>query len=516
VSIDTKKGRGDNVQNQIILKAENIEKSFPGTKALKKVSVELRKGEVHAVVGENGAGKSTLMNVISGVLPADSGEIILDNERLRLKNPNDARKAGIGLVHQELALCTHVTVSENVFIGRLPKKAGIVEQKKLYEMTKEVLEPFKTNIEPDQIVAELSVAQQQIVEIAKALSLNCKAVIFDEPTSSLNESEAQSLFEIIKEVTDKGIGVFYISHKLSEIFQICDRITILRDGALIKTVDTKSINADEVVADMVGKQLGNLYPEKSTCAVDGAEILRVENFTRFPYFKEVGFSLHKGEILGLCGLVGSGRTEVARAICGIDSKASGEVYLESEKISIKSYADALKFRICYLTEDRKFDGLFIDMDIKDNMIAPQLKKFSKYHLLNKSAIGELTTAYKEKLNIKFTAPEQKVSSLSGGNQQKIMIAKLLAVKPKVVIMDEPTRGIDVGAKAEVHKILRELSDSGIGVIVISSEMPEIVGVCDRVVIMNEGNVVSALKGDEVTQDKIIAEISEFNEQQECG
>lgn len=504
------------MQDHIILKAENIEKSFPGTRALKGVSVELRKGEVHALVGENGAGKSTLMNIISGVLPADSGDILLENEQLQIKNPNDAQKAGIGLVHQELALCTHVTVSENVFIGRLPKKAGIVDRKKLYEMTQEVLAPFKTTIKPDQIVEDLSVAQQQVVEIAKALSLNCKVVIFDEPTSSLNESEAQSLFEIIKDITDKGIGVFYISHKLSEIFQICDRITILRDGLYIKTVDTKSVNSDAVVADMVGKQLGNLYPEKSTCVKDNYEMLRVEHFTRFPHFNNVSFSLNKGEILGLCGLVGAGRTEVARAICGIDYRASGEVYLESKKIMINNYADALKNRICYLTEDRKSDGLFIDMNVKENMIAPQLERFSKYHILNKAVIKELTAEYKEKLNIKFTAPDQKVSSLSGGNQQKIMIAKLLAVNPKVIIMDEPTRGIDVGAKSEIHRILRELSDSGIGVIVISSEMPEIVGVCDRVVIMNVGHIVSELQGEDVTQDNIIAKISEFSEQQECG
>lgn len=502
------------MKDDMILHAEDISKSFPGTKALNHVTVELKKGEVHALVGENGAGKSTLMNIISGITQADGGKIILDGREIQIKNPNDAQKAGIGLVHQELALCPDVTVGDNIFIGRLPQKAGIVDRKKLYRMTMEVLEPFGTAIRPDQVVAELSVAQQQVVEIAKALSHQCKVVIFDEPTSSLNESEAQNLFEIIQKIKSKGIGIFYISHKLSEIFQICDRITILRDGTFIKIVETAETTADQVVSDMVGRKLGSLYPAKSTCIEYGKELMRVAHFTRYPQFDDVGFTIHKGEIVGLCGLVGAGRTEVARAICGIDKKASGEVYLEGKKIVSNHYADALRHKICYLSEDRKLDGLFVDMDIKENMIAPQVDVLSKHYILNRRVITELTENYKEKLNIKFTSAEQKMSSLSGGNQQKIMIAKLLALEPKVIIMDEPTRGIDVGAKSEIHNMLRELSDIGIGVIVISSEMPEIVGVCDRVVIMNVGRVVSELQGEAVTQENIIAKISEFNEQQE--
>lgn len=499
------------MEKNIILCAENIHKSFLGNKVLKGVSVQLRKGEIHALIGENGAGKSTLVNIISGVHQPDSGDIYLDDMKAEFKNPNDAQKAGIGLVHQELALCPHVTVGENVFIGRLPRKAGLIDRKKLYQMTQKVLEPFETSIKPDQIVEELSVAQQQIVEIAKALSLNCKVIIFDEPTSSLNESEAQKLLKIIDDIKKKGIGIFYISHKLSEIFQITDRITVLRDGNYIETVDTADTNTDHIISAMVGKEVKKLYPNKSTCIQEDEEILRVEHFTRFPEFKDISFTVCKGEVLGLCGLVGSGRTEVSRAICGIDKSKTGDVYLNDHKLTVRSYADALKNGVCYLSEDRKKDGLFVSMTLLENMMAPGLKRVSKYGLLNRRLVAKEMTEYKQKINIKYVSVNQSMNSLSGGNQQKIMISKLLALNPKLIIMDEPTRGIDVGAKTEIHAILRELADAGVGVVIISSEMPEIVGMCDRVVIMNVGSMVGELKGEDITQENIIAKISEFCE-----
>lgn len=499
------------MENNIILSTENIQKSFLGTKVLKGVSIELKRGEIHALIGENGAGKSTLVNIISGVHQPDDGDIFLDGVKQEYKNPSDAQKAGIGLVHQELALCSHVTVGENVFIGRLPETGGLIDRKKLYEMTEKVLEPFESSIKPDQIVEELSVAQQQIVEIAKALSLNCKVIIFDEPTSSLNESEAQKLMNIIEDIKKQGIGILYISHKLSEIFQITDRLTVLRDGSFIETLDTGNTNSDHVISSMVGKQVKKLYPNKSTCVNEKEEILHVEGFTRLPEFKDISFTVRKGEILGLCGLVGSGRTEVSRAICGIDKSKSGEVYLNGTKVSIKCYADALNNGICYLSEDRKKDGLFVAMTLLENMMAPELKNISRFGLLNRRMVTKQMADYKQKINIKYVTVNQIMNNLSGGNQQKIMISKLLALNPKLIIMDEPTRGIDVGAKTEIHAMLRELSEAGVGVVIISSEMPEIVGMCDRVVIMNVGNLVGELKGEDITQENIIAKISEFCE-----
>lgn len=497
------------MNKNVVLSANNIEKSFPGTKALKGVSIELMRKEVHAVVGENGAGKSTLMNIISGVYQSDAGDLLLDGRKIEVKNPNDAGKAGIGIVHQELALCPHLTVAENICIGRTPVKGGIIDRTEQRARARKVLSPFKTSIDPDDIVSDLSVAQQQIVEIAKVLSIHCKVIIFDEPTSSLNESEAQRLMEIIEDIKNQGIGIFYISHKLSEIFQMCDRISIMRDGNMIETRSIQDVNSDYVVSTMVGREITNLYPEKTVCLDEKKEILKVEGLTRFPRFKDVSFSVRKGEIVGLSGLVGSGRTEVSRAICGLDKKAVGDVYIEGKKVTIKNHLDALNHGLCYLSEDRKLDGLFVDMSLSDNMMAPELDRISRLGIIDKKHARRQLLDYKEKLNIKFAAPDQKMSSLSGGNQQKIMIAKLLALHPKLIIMDEPTRGIDVGAKSEIHAMLRSLSDDGIGVIVISSEMPEMVGVCDRVVIMNEGRVIGELEGADVTQDMIIEKISEF-------
>jgi len=493
------------MNKECILKVEEVYKSFPGTLALKGVSLEIKKGEIHSLVGENGAGKSTLMNVISGVLHADKGRVFLQGKEVYFHNPNDAQKAGIGFVHQELALCPHVSVAENVFIGRLPQKNGIIDRKKLYKLTEEVLAPFQSVIKPEQKVSELSVAQQQVVEIAKALSLNCKLVIFDEPTSSLNESEAQALFKIIRDIKSKEISVLYISHKLSEIFEICDRITILRDGIKIATHNISETTSESIVTEMVGRDLGNLYPAKSS--KKGEPILHVTNFTRKNKFSNISFNLNEGEILGLSGLVGSGRTEVVRAICGIDPFEKGGVSIRGKHIKLNNYHSAIQNGLCYMSEDRKLDGLFLNMSITHNIIAILLDKISKRMIVPKKQTIILAQKYQKKLNIRYADPGQKVNSLSGGNQQKVMISKLLAINPGIIIMDEPTRGIDVGAKSEIHNMLRELCNSGIGIIVISSELPEIVGVCDRVVVMHEGMMVSELTGEDVTSEKIISSIS---------
>ena len=496
----------NNMNEDAVLKVENIYKSFPGTQALKGVSLEIKRGEIHSLVGENGAGKSTLVNIISGVLNADKGKVFLQGEEVHYHGPSDAQKAGVGFVHQELALCPHVTVADNVFFGRLPQKKGIVDRKALNKAASEVLEPFKANIRPDQKVAHLSVAQQQIVEIARAISLDCKIVIFDEPTSSLNESEAETLFDIIRDIRGRGISVIYISHKLSEIYEMCDRITVLRDGSKIATHNVTDTTTNTIISEMVGRELGNLYPPKSTKL--GKPLMEVKGLTQKPYFDDISFSMQEGEILGLGGLVGAGRTEVARAICGIDAIEKGEVFIQGQKVKIHNYHHAIQNGLCYLSEDRKLDGLFLRMSITDNIIPLILGKISKNMLVQRKATRDVALQYKKMLNIKFASPGQKVGSLSGGNQQKVMIAKLLAVEPKIIIMDEPTRGIDVGAKSEIHNMLRDLCNKGIGIIVISSEMPELIGLCDRIVIMNEGVKRGELKGNEITQNNIISTISE--------
>lgn len=502
------------MDQNVVLRAKNIEKHFTGTYALKGVTVELKKGEIHALVGENGAGKSTLMNIISGVFPADGGSIYLDGEQVHFRNPNDAQMSGIGFVHQELALCQDLSVGNNIFIGHLPTTKGMVDNESLNRESRSILDQFGESgksIAPEELVSSLSVAKQQMVEIAKALSSDCKVLIFDEPTSSLNEGEAKGLFKVIRRLADQGIGIFYISHKMEEIFHICDTITIMRDGCKIETLPVKDTNAEHVVSNMVGRELENLYPRKSK--ERGREILRVEGLTRKPVFENVSFTTYQGEILGLCGLVGAGRTEIARCICGIDKRQAGDIYVEGQKLPIPNCKEAAKAGICYLTEDRKKDGLFLEMSLVENMIAPQIDAFSHYGLVSNRAAELETQKYKEMLNVKYASPFQNIGSLSGGNQQKLMLAKLLAMKPKVLILDEPTRGIDVGAKAEIHQLLRKLSDEGISIIVISSEMPETVGVCDRVVVINLGRVIGEIEGMQLTQEKIVATISEFSEGQ---
>ena len=499
-------------RGQIILTAKNVNKHFYGTQALKNATFALKAGEIHAIVGENGAGKSTLMNIISGVLPADSGEISLDGQQVHFKNPNDARVAGIGFVHQELALSQDLSVADNVYVGHLPKRFGMLDNRTLYRRTKDVLGNFGDTgkaIDPAAVVGDLSVAKQQMVEIAKALSSECKVLIFDEPTSSLNESEAAGLFEVIRRLAVKGIGVLYISHKMAEIFDLCDSITIMRDGHTIETVSVDETTTEHVITTMVSKDLGHLYPDKSKSI--GNEILRVEGLTSTPHFKDISFTTHKGEILGLCGLVGAGRTEIARAICGINKVQSGEIYLEGKNLHIHSCRDALRAKICYLSEDRRLDGLFIEMPLTENIIAPQIRNFAPGGIVSNKLAAKVTDENKEKLNIRYVSPYQVIGSLSGGNQQKLMIAKILAMKPKVIFLDEPTRGIDVGAKSEIHQLLRTLSDEGINVIVISSEMPETVGICDRVVIINLGEAVCELDKDELTQKNIVSAISHFSD-----
>lgn len=494
------------LEDNILLRISGITKVFPGTKALSEVGLTVKKGEIHALMGENGAGKSTLMNIIAGVFPQDEGTIYFDGKEVYFNNPKEAQEAGIGFVHQELSLCPHLSVAENVYIGRLPKAMGdIVDFVKLHSDCEEALRIFKTNVKPQQKVNELNVAEQQVVEIAKATSFNCKLLILDEPTSSLTEAETEVLFDVIRHLKSIGISILYISHRMAEIFRICDTISVLRDGQYVGTVDVKDTDSDNIIKMMVGRTISNLYPQKSTDI--GDELLKVENFSTEGIFKDINFTLRKGEVLGFAGLVGSGRSEIMRAICGIDPKSSGEVYLEGKKIDIKNYRDSIDAGIGYLTEDRKAQGLFLNLSVLKNVTAACLKKAVKGLLIKKEVETAIGEKYVKILNIKVANLNQPVNSLSGGNQQKGMIARWLAIEPKIIIMDEPTRGIDVGSKAEIHKLLRQLVKDGIGVIMISSEMPEIIGMCDRVAVVHEGRITGILESNELQEERIMAHAS---------
>ncbi|MDR1138139.1 MAG: sugar ABC transporter ATP-binding protein [Synergistaceae bacterium] len=496
--------------NEVVLKAENITKKFPGTLALDRVSFEVKQGEVHAVVGENGAGKSTLMNVISGLMEPDGGEIIFMGKRVRFLNPREAQDAGIGFVHQELSLCPHLKVSENIFMGRLPHGGNtLIDRKKLKEMTGNFLEKFHADFTADDIVKNLTVAQQQIIEIAKALALDCKLLILDEPTSSITENETKVLFGIIDEIKQQGVSILYISHRMEEIFKVCDSVTVIRDGCLIDTVKTGDVTSEQVVRMMVGRNIENMYPPKSTGISD--VILKVEGLNSKNMFMDISFSLKKGEILGFYGLVGAGRTETMRALCGIDSCDGKDVEFYGGKVENNAYRDSIDRGIVYITEDRKSQGLFLKMSVENNISAAKIENIKSDFRIDQGKESALCGRYVKELGIKIASEKQFVNSLSGGNQQKVMIGKWLATTPKVLIMDEPTRGIDVGSKSEIHKMLRKLSEEGVGVIVISSELPEIIGLADRVIVMHEGSITGELSGGDIKEENIIIYASNFKD-----
>lgn len=485
-----------------ILEVKGIHKQFPGTKALSNVSLTIHKGQVHTLMGENGAGKSTLMNILSGVFSPTEGEIILDGQTVKFQNPKHAREMGISIVHQELSLCPHLTVAENMFMGRLPKtKLGFMDKKRLRKETQKALSQFKSDISPDDLVSELSISEQQVVEIAKALTLDCKVLILDEPTSAITETEAASLFEVIANLKMKGIAIIYISHKFKEIFMISDCLSILRDGHYIGTYSTDEVTSDKVVQLMVGRELQNIYPPKS---VPGEkQLLRVENLSKKGLFEGISFSLNQKEVIGIFGLMGSGRTESMRALCGIDPKSSGQFWLNKEPITMNNINQAKNHGVVYLTEDRKSQGLFLEMSITRNIVSSDLGSVSSGMFMEVKKENDISERYSKLLNVKTPSVNQKIGSLSGGNQQKAMIAKWLWTNPKVMIMDEPTRGIDVGAKSEIYRLLREFADEGKGVIVISSELPEIIGVCDRVLVMHQGRIVGEVAGEQMNEQEIM-------------
>ncbi len=480
-------------------------KSFPGVRALSDVEFELIAGEVHALMGENGAGKSTLMKILAGVYEKDSGEILYNGQPVAFASPRDAQSMGIGIIHQELQLMNHLTVAQNIFIGREPRgRLGLfLDEEKLNRQAKAILDRMNLQLDPRAVVGALTVAKQQMVEIAKALSFDSRVLIMDEPTSALNEAEIAELFRIIRELRARGVGVVYISHKMDELKQISDRVTVLRDGEYVATVSTATTTVEAVISMMVGRTLTDAAPSQSL-ASQGEVALEVRNLNCGPLVRDVSFSLRKGEILGFAGLMGAGRTEVARAVFGADPVSSGEIFVNGSKAVIKSPSHAVARGIGYLSEDRKRFGLATGMDVESNVVMSNLAKFlSLGFFLRKLAIRKTATSFISLLNIRTPSPTQQVRLLSGGNQQKIVVAKWLSRDCDILFFDEPTRGIDVGAKSEIYKLLRSLANQGKAIVMISSELPEILRMSDRIVVMCEGRITGELLAEDATQERIM-------------
>jgi ribose transport system ATP-binding protein len=488
-----------------LISVQDLSKSFPGVRALSRVRFELMAGEVHALVGENGAGKSTLMKILAGVYSRDSGEIFYNGEPVNFASPRAAQMMGIGIIHQELQLMNHLTVAHNIFIGREPRgRLGVfLDEDKLNRQARDILAYMHLNLDPRANVGGLTVAKQQMVEIAKALSFNSRVLIMDEPTAALNNAEIVELFNIIRELKARGVGIVYISHKMDELKQISDRVTVLRDGEYVTTMPIGTTSMDTIISMMVGRTLMDVArpPEQAS---RGDVALEVRNLNCGPLVKNVNFTLRRGEILGFAGLMGAGRTEVARAIFGADKAESGEIIVRSVKASIKSPADAVALGIGYLSEDRKRFGLAVGMDVEFNIVMATLAKHLAFNfVLRRRGIRATVGSFIRLLNIRTPSATQEVRLLSGGNQQKIVVAKWLARDCDILFFDEPTRGIDVGAKAEIHKLLRSLADQGKAIVMISSELPEILRMSDRIIVMCEGRITGELAWKDATQEGIM-------------
>ena len=482
-----------------LMELKNISKSFGAAKALTHVDFDLKQGEIHALVGENGAGKSTLINIFAGIHQPDGGEIFFDGKRVSINSNTAAKEFGISVIHQELLLCETLNVMENIFLGCLPGKV-LVDWKQTSEKTLKHLRILDDKIKPDDIVGKLTTAQKQIVEITKALSKGCKILIMDEPTSALTNAETDKLLNVVKTLRDSGISIIYISHKLEEVFSIADRITVLRDGHCIKTVDNDGVSRNEIIKLMVGREINDFYVRDNSPG-DGT-VLEVTNLSG-DAVKGASFFLKKGEILGFSGLIGAGRSELMRMVFGIDTHSVGTIALEGKHLKIKSPKDAMAAGLVFVPEDRKTEGLFLRMTLIFNFTIANLKAVIKRLRTDISLENESLEEYQKKLKIKMADKEHFVASLSGGNQQKVLIARWLFVGPKVLILDEPTKGVDVGAKADIYKLLDELTATGVSIIVVSSELQEIIGMCDRVYVMHERKIRGCVEKGEMSQENII-------------
>ncbi len=498
-----------------VLEIRNVSKRFGAIKALTDVKFTLERGEVHALCGENGAGKSTLMNIIAGVLQPTEGEVFIDGAPVKIASPAVAQSLGIGLVHQEIALCPDATVAENMFMAATNRRRSPFMNFARLEREAQTVMNRLAPIDVRRKVGELPISSQQLVEIAKALTLDCRVLIFDEPTAALTVAEAQVLFGIINDLKEQGISIIYISHRMAEIFSLCDRVTVFRDGRYVSTERVSDITAEDVVRRMVGREITQLYPEKQDFAERSAEtLLSVRNLGDGKRFQKVSFELRKGEILGIGGLIGSGRTEIAEGICGLRQTTEGDVRLHDKALRVARYADAVRAGVVYLSEDRKGSGIFLDLSIAQNISALDLRSLTgSLGLLNARAEADRAEELAHRLGVRMGGIGMPVSSLSGGNQQKVAIAKQLAVDPKIIILDEPTRGIDVGAKSEIHRLLRDLARSGIGIIVISSELQELLGLCDRAIVIREGAVAGEVEGEAMTEEAVMRLASGVGAQQ---
>ncbi len=480
---------------------EHIHKRFPGVYALNDVSYELRAGEVHALLGENGAGKSTLIKVLGGIYHPEEGEIYIDGEKVVINGVRDAQDNGIAIIHQELVLVPHMTVAENIFLGREHGSGVLINRKKMTEEAQALLDAQEINIDAGALIKDLTIAQQQMVEIVKAISYNSKILVMDEPTSSISDKEVAFLFETMRKLTAKGVGIVYISHKMSELEEICDRVTIMRDGQYVGTKVVKETTKDDLIAMMVGRELTNYYTRDYQEA--GETLLKCEHISDGKMVQDASFELNKGEIIGFAGLVGAGRSETMKCIFGLTKGSKGDVYVKGQKVNVHSPIDALKYGIALVPEDRKLEGLYHVQSVRFNSTIEVLEQFIHGISVNSKKEVDITQKYIDMMSTKTPTQEQAIGNLSGGNQQKVMIGRWLATNPEILILDEPTRGVDVGAKSEIYAIMNQLAKEGMSIIMISSELPEIINMSDRVYVMAEGRVAGCLDHTEVTQEAIM-------------
>lgn len=490
--------------NEFVLSIQNITKTFPGVRALDNVELNVRPGTIHALVGENGAGKSTLMKILYGNYKADSGEIFIDGKKVEITSPIIAEDLGISIIFQELNLIPELSAGENIFLGRLKqfKTHGKIDWKRLYARAREVISLVGFDIDPRTPLSELSMAQRQMIEIAKALSRNAKIILMDEPSATLTDKELRVLFEVVKSYRAKGVAFIYISHRLEEIFEICDEVTVIRDGKVINSHRVGEVDKEQIIAEMVGRELGQEFPHMDHCP--GQEMLRVEHLSYGSVVRDVSFRVCRGEVLGIAGLVGAGRTEVCRMIFGADYLDRGEIFVKGKKVVNRSPQEAIRNGIAYLPEERKRDGIILSFSVSMNMSATNLKSIIRGVFLNRKLERDLVLEKIRSLSIKTTGPGQKVGTLSGGNQQKIVVGKWLNTDAEIFIFDEPTRGIDVGAKYEIYQIINNLIRNGKSVILISSELPEVLALSNRVLVMQDGSIRGELTGDRITAENVMA------------
>ncbi|AXU94610.1 sugar ABC transporter ATP-binding protein [Erwinia persicina] len=489
------------------LEAEGISKFFPGVKALSNVSFRIKPGTVHALMGENGAGKSTLMKCLIGIYRPDEGQIRIKGQPVQFTDTLDALRSGISMIHQELNLVPHMTVAENIWLGREPMRLGFVDHGKLNRLTRDLLTKLNIRLRPEQMVGDLSIASQQMVEIAKAVSWNSDIVIMDEPTSALTETEVAHLFTIIRDLRSQGKAIIYISHKMDEIFAITDEVSVFRDGTWVASNETASYTRQSLITQMVGRELTQLFPK--TDSNIGEDVLTVRNLTRKGVFHDVSFNVRRGEILGVAGLVGAGRSEVMESLFGMTSIDSGEILIDGVPTTIDSPASAIEKGLAFLTEDRKKSGLFLVLSVMENMSIVKMTDYSANGgFVNHGNMAKDCLEQIKRLNIKTPTMDQIINNLSGGNQQKVLIARWLLAQPKILILDEPTRGIDVGAKAEIYRLISELASRGVAIIMVSSELPEIIGMSDRVMVMHGGRITGILNKEEADQETILSLASE--------